>query len=490
MSPIKNISGSIKQGLLTILISMILQSPAQCYGQFKKWTYKDCLDFALQNNIGLKQNQLNNQITGYNLEKARANRLPNLNLSGNHQFQFGGQVDPYTGIKSSDNNSSSNFSLSTGITVFNGFQNINTIKMYETERKSNEFDLEKQKNDLMLNIFNSFLQVLLDQEQVISARSQLQNSEALVDRAQKLVQSGTKPMNDLLQVKSQLATDKYSLIQALNSLQLAKVNLMQYMELPVDSTFDISNPLIDDRLVLTSALQSAQLVYDTALSVLPEVKSSAIKIETSQYSYQVAKGAFLPQLSISGSLGTGYSSLRSLYNISQYPVTTEIGYLASNPAEKVLQDNLISKATAKTYPYGSQLKDNISSALGLTLSIPIFNRKQARTNLNIASVNLENARLSFQSTRNQLRKIIEQNSADIIASRNKYLAAVEQVSASKEAYKNAEAKYNLGMMNSTDLLTEKKTLTQAELNYIQAKYESLFQNKIADFYQGREIILQ
>jgi outer membrane protein len=474
--------------MLTIISSILLLIPASCFSQAKNWTYKECLDFALKNNLSLKQNQLNNEITGYNLEKAKANRLPNLNLSGNQQFQFGGQVDPYTGVKSSDNNNSTNFSLSTGVTIFNGFQNFNTIKMYETEKKSNEYDIDKQQNDLMLNVFRAYLQVLLDKEQVLSAQSQLQNSEALVDRAQKLVQAGTKPMNDLLQVKSQLATDKYSLTQSLNSLQLAKVTLMQYMELPVDSTFEISSPSIDDRLVLISALQSTKLVYDTALTALPEIKSSAVKIETSQYSYQIAKGAFLPQLSLSGSIGTGYSSLRSLYNVSQAISTREIGYLASDNTAKVLSDQNI--VTSKAYPWGSQLKDNISPAISLSLSVPIFNRKQAKTNLNIATVNLRNAELTLQSTKNQLRKEVEQNSADIIASRNKYLAAVEQVSASKEAYKNAEAKYNLGMMNSTDLLTEKKNLTQAELNYIQAKYESLFQNKIADFYQGREIVLQ
>jgi outer membrane protein len=479
-----------KPGILIIISSIIILSPVSCFSQVKSWSYKDCLDFALKNNVSLKQNQLNNDITGYNLEKAKANRLPNLNLSGSQQFQFGGQVDPYTGVKSSDNNNSSNFSLNSGITVFNGFQNLNTIKMYETEKKSNEYDIDKQKNNLMLNVFKAFLQVLLDKEQVLSAQSQLQNSEALVDRAQKLVQAGTKPMNDLLQVKSQLATDKYSLTQAVNSLQLAKVTLMQYMELPVDSNFEITSPSIDDRLVLISALQSSQIVYDTALNALPEIKSSEVKIETSRYSYQIAKGAFLPQLSVSGSIGTGSSSLRSLYSITQTPATTEVGYLQSDPSQKVLQDIIISKATAKTYPFGSQLKDNISSSLGINLSVPIFSRKQAKTNLNIAAINLRNAELSLQSTKNQLRKEIEQNSADIIASRNKYLAAVEQVSASKEAYKNAEAKYNLGMMNSTDLLTEKKTLTQAELNYIQAKYESLFQNKIADYYQGKEIVLQ
>jgi outer membrane protein len=480
---------TIKRGIISLMAGILI-SPAPVYSQAKNWRYKECLDFALEHNISLQQNQLNNEITGYDLEKAKADLLPNLNFSGSHQFLFGGQVDPYTGVKSSDNNSSTNYSLNSGVTLFNGFQNSNTIRMYETEEKSNAYDIEKQKNDMMLNIFRAYLSVLLGKEQVLSARIQLQNSEALVERAQKLVQSGTKPMNDLLQVKSQLATDKYSLTQALNSLQIAKVTLMQFMELPVDSTFEISSPAIDDNLVLSSVMQSSQIVYDTAVQVLPEIKSSAIKIETSRYFYQIAKGAFLPQVSLSGSLGTGYSSLRSLYNITPVATINEIGYLASNPAEKVLADQIINKIGAKSYPYGSQLKDNISSSLGISISIPIFNRKQAKTNLNIAGINLKNAELTLQNTRNQLRKEIEQNSADFIASRNKYFAAVEQVSASKESYKNAEAKFNLGMLSSTDLITEKKTFTQAELNYIQAKYESLFQSKISDFYQGREIVLQ
>jgi outer membrane protein len=490
MSAINRSFKSLRKLAIPLIAGLLLLSPEMGISQGKVWTFKDCLDFALDNNIALKQGQLNNEITVFNLEKAKANRLPNLNLSGSHQLQLGGQVDPYTGIKTSDNNTSSNFSINSGLTLFNGFQNLNSIRMYASEKKSNEYDIEKQKNDLMLNVFRAFLQVLLDKEQVLSAESQLQNSEALVARAQILVKSGTKPINDLLQVKSQLATDNYSLTQAQNSLQLAKVSLMQYMELPVDSSFDISGPAIDDKLMISSAIQSSQLVYDTALEAMPEIKSSSVKIETSRYSYQLAKAAFLPQLNLSASLGTGYSSLRSLYSINQFTSTKEIGYLASNPTEKVLADQVNSIATAKSYPYGSQLKDNISSGIGLSLSIPIFNRRQAKTNLDIAAVNLKNAELSLQNTKNQLRKEIEQNATDIIASRNKYFAAVEQMSASQESYKNAEAKFNLGMLSSTDLITEKKTLTQAQLNYIQAKYEILFQDKISDFYQGRIISLQ
>jgi outer membrane protein len=483
----------IKSGKCRIicLIAVVLILPQSLsFSQSKKWTYKECLDFALEHNLTIKQSQLTNEITGYNLEKAKADRLPNLNFSGNQQFQFGGMIDPYTGLKTSNNNSSSNYSLSTGVTISNGMQIANTIKMYQAQQKSNSYDIEKQKNDITLNILNAYLQVLLDKEQVMSAESQLQNSEALVDRARKLVNSGTKPINDLLQVQSQLATDKYTLAQDQNSLQLAKVSLMQFMELPVDSTFEITSPFIDDNLVLSSALKTSQLVYDTALQVLPEIKSSAIKIETSRYSYLIAKGAFFPQISLSGSIGTNYSSMVSLMSNNPVSQTVEVGYLASNPAEKVLADETINQISTRSYPYMNQLKDNINKALGISISIPIFNRKQAKTNLSIANINLENAKLSLQSTKNQLRKEIEQNSADIIASRNKYLAAMEQVSMSKDSYKNAEAKFNLGMLSSTDLITQKVTLTQAELNYIQAKYENLFQSKISDFYQGREIVLQ
>jgi outer membrane protein len=490
MSSINIFKNSGKQKIVSFIIALLIISNVCAFSQYKKWTYKECLDFALDNNISIKQNSLNNEITGYNLEKAKANRLPNLNFSGNQQFQFGGQVDPYTGTKTNSNNNSSNYSLSSGVTLFNGMQNTNTIKMYQTEKKSNEYDIEKQKNDITLNILDAYLQVLLDKEQVMSAESQLQNSEALVDRAQKLVKSGTKPINDLLQVQSQQATDKYSLAQALNSLQLAKVSLMQFMELPVDSTFDISSPTIDDNLVLSSVIKSSQLVYDTALQVLPEIKSSAIKIETSRYSYLIAKGAFFPQITLSGSIGTNYSSMISLINNTPIMQTVETGYLASNPAEKVLSDEMINQISSRSYPYMSQLKDNINKAVGISISIPIFNRKQARTNLSIANINLKNAELTLQSTKIQLRKEIEQNSADLIAAKNKYLAAVEQVTVSKDSYKNAEAKFNLGMLNSTDLVTEKKNLTQAELNYIQAKYQSLFQSKISDFYQGKEIVLQ
>jgi outer membrane protein len=457
------------------------------FSQVKVWNFGECINYAIENNISLKQKGLNNQITQLNLEKARADLLPNLNASAGQNFQFGRSLDTYTNTYTTNNSASSNYGLSSRATLFNGFQNINTIKKYQSEQKVDEFDFEKMKNEVTLNVLNAYLQVLLAKEQLESAKVAVQNSQAIVDRTEKLVKAGTKAINDLLQVKSQLATDRYTLTSRENTLAIANVSLMQLMELPVDSTFEIAVPEDETALFLTEQLAPSSEVFDSAMSLLPEIRSAEWKIKSAEYDYQIAKGAVLPQLTISGNLNTGYSNNRSLFDITTHNVTQTIGYLASNPSELVLQDNSVTSMTSRKYPYTKQLNDNFSQSVSIGLSIPIFNNKQAKTSKSIAKVNMLNEQLALQSSKNVLRKEVEQNQADLNASWKNFMAAGEQKKAAEESYKNAESKYTLGMLNSIDLVTEKKNLTQATSNYLQAKYENLFQSKINDYYLGRGI---
>jgi outer membrane protein len=260
---------------------------------------------------------------------------------------------------------------------------------------------------------------------------------------------------------------------------------MQLMELPVDSTFEIAVPEDETALLLSEQLAPSSEVFDNAMSLLPEIRSAEWKIKSAEYDYQIAKGAVLPQLTISGNLNTGYSNNRSLTEMVSGMNTKTIGYLQSNPSELVLQD--LPKTMDKNYPYSQQLNDNFRQTVSLGLNIPIFNNKQAKTSKSIAKVNMLNEQLALQSSKNVLRKEVEQNQADLNASWKNFMAAGEQKKAAEESYKNAESKYALGMLNSIDLVTEKKNLTQATSNYLQAKYENLFQSKINDYYLGRGI---
>jgi outer membrane protein len=476
--------------LFTLLLIgiFILLSSSPALSQIKAWTYNDCISYAFENNIGIKQKMLNNQVTDFNLEKAKANMLPTLNASASENLQFGRSLDPENNSYTTNNNASTQFGLSSHVNLFNGFQVKNTIKKYETDRKADEYDLEKMKNETRLNILNAYLQVLLAYEQLETAKNEIQSTEALVSRTEKLVNAGSKAMNELLQVKSQLATDRYNLSSRENTLTLSRVSLMQLMDLPVDTSFEIAAPTIDDLSLLSNTLKSSANIFDTALSVMPEIQTAQWNIKSAEYSYEIARGAALPQLNLSGNLSTMYSNARHLYDLNTSVVTREIGYLASNPSEKILADQTVIQTINKNYPFKNQLSDNFSQSVSLGLSIPIFNNKQVKTNKSIAYVNVLNEQLALQNTRNQLRKEIEQNQADLKASWNNYLASGDQVNAARESYKNAEAKFNLGMLNSTDLLVEKKNLSLAISNYLQAKYENLFQSKISDYFLGKQIL--
>lgn len=455
--------------------------------QSQQWSFKQCIDYALENNLNIKQKSLSKDMTALNLEKTRANRIPSLSASANQNLSFGRSLDTYTNSYTNNNTASNDYSVGSSVTLFNGFQNTYNIKKYQTDLQADQLDLQKMQNDITMQVLQAYLQVLLDKEQLSSARETVINSEALVDRTEKLVKVGNKAIGDLLQVKSQLATDRYNLNVRENALQMAKVSLMQLMELPVDTTFDVVSPVY--------AMDSTQVnipgtaaIFDSAMAILPEIKSADLRCKSSEYSYAAAKGSALPRLVLSANLSTGYSNARSLMDVTNSVETQEVGYLASDPTQKVVRQALVQNITQRNYPYSQQLSDNLRESVSLGLSIPIFNNKQAKTNRDLAKINLLSEQINAQTTRNTLRKSIEQNVTDLQAAHNNHISAEEQLSSARESYKNAEAKYVLGMLNSTDLLTEKKNLTQAESNLIQARYEEVFQQKIIDFYLGNAIV--
>ncbi len=421
-------------------------------GQTHLWTYNECIDFALKNNISVKQIALNQDITGLNVEKTKANRIPGLNFTGNQEFLYGRSLNPVSNTYNTANSSSNNFGLSANVLLFNGLQNNYLLKKYQTDLKANEYDLDKLKNDVTLNILNAYLQIILAQQQVESAKSQVQSSESLGGQTQRFVDVGKKTINDLDQVKSQLATDKYNLVTFENTLSLAKVTLMQLMELPVDSTFEVVSPVINDTLLISNVIKSTKDMYDTAMTFLPEIKSADLKIKSATYLYSSTKGNAFPRLTLQGNLNTIYSNSRYQFD-----------------------------------PYFTQLDNNFNQSVIFYLTVPIFTNKQNKVTIQNARISVVSQKLTAQDTKNQLRKNIEQNNANFIAARNKFLAAREQLVAAAEAFKTANAKYNIGLMSPIDLLVQKNTLSQSSLNFNQAKYEYLFQSKIADFYLGRQI---
>jgi outer membrane protein len=435
---------------LIIFFACLINNSA--FGQIKKWTLNECIDRALQENTSIKQGQLSNKITGLTLEQSKANLLPNLSASGSQGFNFGRTVDPHTNAYVSQDNITNSFALSSSYNLFTGFQTLNTIKKNELDLKAGTLDLEKTRKDITLNVTLAYLQVLYAYEQVEQAISQVESTQSQVDKTQILVNAGTLPIGNLYTVQSQLATDKYSQVNAENQLSISKVNLMQLMELPVEPSFDVIRPDLSNLIVESTNKSTTDSIFSKALKVRPEIASAEIKVASAETNLKISKAALYPKLSLSAGINSAYSNKGSAV-------------------------------------FDQQLKDNLSESVRLNLSIPIFSQKQVSTNIKKTQISINSTQLTALDTRNQLRKNIEQAFNDMIAAQHNYEAVQNQLVMTETSYNDSKRKYELGMITATDYLIAKNNYASALSNLIHAKYNYLFTIKILDFYQGNEIKL-
>ncbi len=296
------------------------------------------------------------------------------------------------------------------------------------------------------------------------------------------------PESTLLQIRAQLATDKATEVEAENELQLAKVTLMQYMEMPVNKDFDIEQPEKTD--ISMDIAATADDIYAKALDFLPEVKSASVKTTAAEIGLKIAKSEVLPKLVLGGSLTTSWSSANSLYSYQTTSKTSQIGYLASNPSEIVDGPVYSTSATSARYPFFRQLGDNFGEGLSLNLSVPIFNNLQFKSDIARSKVTIKAARLNENLVKNQLRKNIEIAYTDQLAASKNYMATGQQLVSEERSYRETSVKFKAGLITATDLFVEKNNFTKATLAHLQAKYQFMFKTKVVAFYSGNSITQQ
>ena len=441
------------QTKILFITLLTLATGLRLAAQNKAWTLEDCINYALSRNIQVQQAELSTNRNRLYTEQARAARLPSLSGSVRQNFYWDKSADSQTGAFGSlEGSNSTTYSLSSIVILFNGMKVNNQLKQSELELESSRYYAETVKESIELNILNAFLQVLYAGESVTNAEKQIEATTEQLSLTEERLNLGMVSQSDYLSVKSQLASEKLTLANTRSQLAIARVSLMQLMELPVDDGFTVSSPGLDQ--ILNLNLQpDAAFVYGEALAIKPQIKKAELDKESAQMDEKIAKASLLPALSLDAGLGTAYSSGMSGFS------------------------------------YTDQLKNQISPSVGLTLSVPVFQKKQAKTNISLAQIDLVNAELEEANTKNQLRKEIEQASVDVLAAQSEYEASREQYQAMEESGQVASEKFNLGLMNSVDYLFEKTNLITAESKLLQSKYNLIFSYKILDFYKGIPLTL-
>ena len=434
--------------LITIILPIFLSAQTD---SLKVWSLTDCIEYALTRNVEVRKSMLTNLSNQLNTNQAVNQKLPSVNSSIRQNFSWSNTTDNTTAKSSFSGNNSTSYSISSSITIYNGSKLNSLINQAELDLQSGIYDSESIKESINLSILNAYLQILFNEENVKNAEKQIEATTEQLNLAQERLNLRIISRSDYLQVKSQLASEKLSLANANSQYAIAKISLMQLMELPVNDNFAISHPQLGESINVKLSPVAAD-IYAIALGIKPEIKSSEYRKESAALNEKIAAAAFYPSLTADASIGTGYNYL------------LKKGYFG-------------------------QLQDQISPSIGLSLSIPIFQKKQVKTNVSLAKINYQNAELLEIDTKNQLRKEIEQVCVDVISAQTEYEASQEQFDAMKESYTLAEEKFNNGLINSVDFLFEKTNLIVAESQFLQSKYNLIFSYKILDFYLGNPINL-
>lgn len=466
---------------ITGALAILLLAGSSLFAQ-KVWTLEDCIQHALENNIQIKQQLLGVEAARQNLMQSRGNLFPTLNASASHAYNFGRIIDPFTNEFVTEGIRTNNFNVSSGLTLFGGFQILNSIRQNSLELQANQYDVQGMKNDIALAVAAGYLQILFSMELAEIAANQLEITRQQIERTSRLVEAGTLARGSLLTMEAQGATEELQLVNAQNNLDIAYLNLMQLLDLETLEGFAIEVPEIQitpDSDYLYSPMQ----VYLRAVETQPQVRAAEVRVGSAELGVAIAAGSRSPVLRLSGSMGTGYSEA-SLERTGQVPGplvpigVTESGEVVYAPSFEYHR---------QVIPFKDQLDINLNRSLGLFLTIPIFNNFQVRGAVNRSKIFLDNVRLNNQLVRDQLFKTIQQSHADAIAALKRYQATLKNVGALEEAFHYTEQRFNVGMIPTLEYNDAKNRLVAAQSELMQSKYEYVFRVQILDFYLGNPI---
>lgn len=465
----------------SLLALAILSFPAFAQNELPSvWSLEDCVAYALEKNISVRQAEMQLNIAGNNLQTAQYDYLPNLNFSSNYFWNFGLNIDPVTNQISQQNRQTANFNLSSNWLIYNGGRKYNTISQNNLSRKAAQLDFQQARNDLSLNVASAYLQILLNQEIAAVANEQQRISQLQVSRTAKLVDAGSLPKGELLQLEAQLARDRQNSIATANAVAISKLQLANLLQLENPNDFEVGSPTLalPDPTILS---RSPQSVYNAALETQPIIRAAEFRTLASDEAIDIAQGGYLPTLSMVAQIGSNYSDqIPNVTGSSQQFLP--IGQVF-NTGDLVttLQPQVIPEIDG-VKPFNTQFTDNLNEVVGLNLQVPIFNRMAVKNSVQNAKINADIAKLNLESEKNRLRQTIYQAHADAKAALLQYQAAEKAVQANKEAFDYAQKRFEVGAINQVDFEAAKNNMASAQSQFVQAKYDYIFRIKILEFY--------
>ena len=425
--------------LCSLLLSGLRNATAQ--EASKTWTLQECLDYAYQNNIQVRQSR-NNQLSGIeDAKQAKAALFPSLVASTTQSYTN------YPSSEVTDNNSyTGTYGITAGMTIFEGGKLRTEVKRQKVQNQMDALSVEESVNDIRIAIVQAYMQCLYAADAVRINRSTAEASKAQRDRAEEMLRTGSISRVDFAQLQSQYSSDEYQIVVAGSTLDNYKLQLKQLLELDIMEEMNPAVPGVKEENVL-KALPPKNEVYETALKVMPQIRRGELGIEAAKLEEKSARAGFFPSISLSASVGTGHMS--------------------NNDFES-----------------GSQIWNRFNENVGLTLNIPIFSNRKNRTAVNKAKIALNDSYLEWTSLQKELLRNVESAYLDAVSAQAQYLSAREKEKYARESYELTSEQFRVGVKNTVELITAQNEYSAAQQQVLQAKYLTLLSIELLNIYQG------
>ena len=445
---------------LTIVLFLGLLSQAQT----KKWTLEECVDYAIKNNISIKQSELDIKSASIEKSSAVGNFLPSFNINGSHSWNIGLNQNITTGLLENQTTQFTSAGINSNVAIYNGMQNQNRLRRANLAIVASKFQLSKMKDDISLNIANAFLQILFNKENLKVQKEQLSNNEKQLLRSQELVNAGVVPRGDLLDIKATVATNNQAIVTAENALLISKLSLAQLLQLENFQDFDVAEANYNAKESKT-LLQTPAAIFAKAKEERVELKIAKINLEIAERDFKIAKGAFQP-------------SLQGFYSFS-----TRAGY-----SDRVIGYSGTTPILAPALPVFEQFDNNKGHSFGFQMNIPVLNGFATKNNVDRSKIALDRSKIAFSQQELDLERNIYTAFTDAKGAMKANESAIITLEARQEAYNYAKEKFAVGMLNAFDLNQSQTLFVNAQSEVVRTKYDYIFRVKVIEFYFGIPII--
>lgn len=448
-----------------ILITLFLASLSQAQVRLD---LKQCIDLAIENNIGVRQSENQMAITEVAVIQRKFSFLPNAGGQLGINRNIGQTVDNFS-QQIAESPTTANPSLFASLSLFSGLSKWNALKSAQADAAAAKYSLEDLQNDIRLNVALAYFQVIFSNDQLKIVNDRIELLQKQLEQTERLYEAGSLTKGDVFTLKAQLATEKVNQVNAKNVTRQNLLNLIISMNADPGKEYELERPDIDD-MMIQQGLESVNAIFDEAVAYNPGLKSLKFQIVSREHQIKVSRAGMIPTLSMTYGIGSFYSS-------SARPL---LGF-ENDPDEGLLP--IYGEAPG----FAKQIGDNIGQAVGLSLNVPIFQNYQVRQNVRTAEINLENTRLGFENEKNLLYQSVLIAHQDAEAAYATYQATQEQIQAAEFSFEFAQTRYDAGVINFTDYLETLNNKTRAERELLQAKYDFILKTKILDLYQGKTL---